>query len=256
LQDAKTDQYALAVVAYELLAGRLPFDGANPSILRPCVLQEPPKPIQGLSEEINRALLRGLAKIPHQRFSTCQEFIKAIEQGERETMSILEVRLVSINTEAKRKGDRFQFHITIEGENWSNCTLGLSGLTVNIPSVATTDTYNTIELKTRSAGCKPPYHFKTGEMIWGFLENGSFGRKPAECLFIESVLDEWEPNKRIKLEADILAPFRRMEAHVRVWATQRTSNGGTKAFGDPKWSDTQIRDQQGMPAYSLSIGFD
>jgi len=171
-QDAKTDQYALAVVAYELLAGRLPFNAANPSILRTCVLQEPPKPIQGLSEAINQALLKGLAKIPHQRFPTCQEFIKAIEQGERETMSILEVRLVSISTEAKRKGDRFQFHIRIEAENWSNCTLGLSGLTINIPSVATLDTYNTIELKTRSAGCKPPYHFKTGEMIWGFLVVG------------------------------------------------------------------------------------
>ncbi len=37
-QDSKTDQYALAVVVYEMIADRLPFEVADPLQLRECVL--------------------------------------------------------------------------------------------------------------------------------------------------------------------------------------------------------------------------
>ena len=61
-QDAKTDQYALGVVAYELYSGHLPFMASDFCILRDCVLRYTPKKIDGLPAHINAALQRALAK--------------------------------------------------------------------------------------------------------------------------------------------------------------------------------------------------
>jgi serine/threonine protein kinase/thiol-disulfide isomerase/thioredoxin len=78
-QDARTDQYALAVVAYELLAGHLPFDSPDFDILRSCVLSETSKPIADQPESVNRALQVGLAKRREERFASCSEFVQSLE---------------------------------------------------------------------------------------------------------------------------------------------------------------------------------
>jgi serine/threonine protein kinase/WD40 repeat protein len=80
-QDGQTDQYALAVVAYELLSGRLPFDAPDTEVLRQCVLNEEPEPIQGQPDHVNQALARGLAKNREDRFPTCTAFIEALFKG-------------------------------------------------------------------------------------------------------------------------------------------------------------------------------
>jgi len=81
IQDARTDQYALAVVAYELLAGYLPFESADFDILRACVLNDPPEGIEGQPESVNRALLVGLGKRRQERFASCVELIRTIAGG-------------------------------------------------------------------------------------------------------------------------------------------------------------------------------
>ena len=78
-QGAPADQYALAVVAYRLLSGRLPFDGDNVLIFCRAVLEERPPAIKGLPSHINKALARALAKDPHDRFPTCLAFADALE---------------------------------------------------------------------------------------------------------------------------------------------------------------------------------
>ena len=82
IQDARTDQYALAVVAYELLAGHLPFECDDLEVLRLCVLNDPPEGIEGQSETVNRALLVGLGKRRQEQFESCVELVRAIEIGE------------------------------------------------------------------------------------------------------------------------------------------------------------------------------
>jgi len=77
-QDGKTDQYALAVVAYELLADRLPFEVIDAAHLRACVLNEPVQPIPDQSGLINAALARALAKQRDDRFASCQDFIEEL----------------------------------------------------------------------------------------------------------------------------------------------------------------------------------
>jgi len=78
MQDAQTDQYALAVTAYELFSGRPPFHGSDVGILRECVLNDALEPIAGIAEHVNAALFRALAKKREDRFPDCKSFIKAL----------------------------------------------------------------------------------------------------------------------------------------------------------------------------------
>ncbi len=84
-QDARTDQYALAVTAYELLAGRCPFENHDPAVLRQSVLKTVPEPVPGLTRAQNAALLRGLAKEPAARYTSCGEFAAALGKGKERT---------------------------------------------------------------------------------------------------------------------------------------------------------------------------
>ncbi len=77
------DLYSLAVVAYEMLTGRVPFDGETPlTVLLAHANAALPSP-QSLNPELpdaaEAALLRGLAKQPEQRFPTATAFIDALD---------------------------------------------------------------------------------------------------------------------------------------------------------------------------------
>jgi serine/threonine protein kinase len=83
--DGRSDQYSLAVVAYELLVGRLPFQGdTNTATALMHVTRTPPDPLSlnpELSAELSAALLKGLAKEPEKRYPTCKEFVQALENA-------------------------------------------------------------------------------------------------------------------------------------------------------------------------------
>jgi len=81
-QDAATDQYALAVLAYELLTGHCPFESHEATVLRESVLKSVPKCPPGLLAAAWAALQRGLAKEREERFASCGEFARALG-GER-----------------------------------------------------------------------------------------------------------------------------------------------------------------------------
>lgn len=76
--DGRTDQYALAVVAYELLAGNLPFEGDDGVALMLAILNEPADPIPEQPPAVNGALLRGLSKNREERFASCRELVSAL----------------------------------------------------------------------------------------------------------------------------------------------------------------------------------
>ena len=66
-----SDQYALAVIAYELFAGYFPIDGVDRGIMREAVLNEAVEPISGMPAPVNEMLLKAMAKKPEERFETC-----------------------------------------------------------------------------------------------------------------------------------------------------------------------------------------
>ena len=80
--DHRGDQYALAVITYEMLAGRTPFAGDDVmDVLRQVISSEPP-PLEQLaphvSTEIGDVLRRALSKDPDQRFPSITEFASAL----------------------------------------------------------------------------------------------------------------------------------------------------------------------------------
>ena len=80
-----SDQYALGVVAYELFAGRPPFEGETPLVIYLKHIREaPPAPSQAnplITPELEAVLLRALAKNPAERYPTCSEFARALRQA-------------------------------------------------------------------------------------------------------------------------------------------------------------------------------
>lgn len=79
-----SDQYALGIVVYEWLSGRLPFSGYLHEILSQHV-QAPPPPLRSkvpnISEAVEAVVMRALAKDPKDRFPTIQDFAQALEQA-------------------------------------------------------------------------------------------------------------------------------------------------------------------------------
>ena len=82
--DGRADQYALAVMVYEVLAGRKPFDGttvvailhAHANSMAPALASLRPD----LPASLCDAVGRGMSKQPTHRFSSCDAFAQAVLQ--------------------------------------------------------------------------------------------------------------------------------------------------------------------------------
>lgn len=83
--DGRADQFALAVIAYELLTGEKPFVADYlPTLLYKIVREEPAAPQRlnpTLPEEIEAVLRTALAKGAEDRYATCSAFVEALEQA-------------------------------------------------------------------------------------------------------------------------------------------------------------------------------
>ncbi len=83
--DARTDLYALAAIAYELLTARTPFVADTPPAMMYQHLHEAPPPLRELRPDLpaslEQVLLMGMAKQPEDRFQTAQAFSEAFQQA-------------------------------------------------------------------------------------------------------------------------------------------------------------------------------
>jgi serine/threonine-protein kinase len=78
-----TDLYALGVIAYEMLTGRVPFTGVNSQTIMYAQIHTPPPPPRSvrtdLDPEVERVVLRQLDKDPARRYATGEAFVRALE---------------------------------------------------------------------------------------------------------------------------------------------------------------------------------
>jgi len=81
--DGRSDQFSLAVIAYEMLTGEKPYTGEHlTTVVYKIVAEEPPAPRRlnvTLTSDIENVLRKGMAKRPEGRYATCQELSIALE---------------------------------------------------------------------------------------------------------------------------------------------------------------------------------
>ncbi|HOU00453.1 MAG TPA: protein kinase [Anaerolineaceae bacterium] len=79
----RADIYALGVLTYRMLAGRVPFDGDNPWGVFHAHLNAPPPPLQpaGVSPAVESIVMQALQKRPEQRPGSAGEFANLLAQA-------------------------------------------------------------------------------------------------------------------------------------------------------------------------------
>ena len=80
--DARTDQYSLASVLYEMLAGEPPYTGPTAQAIIARRMSGPPRPIRpirpAVPAAVEAAVLRAMEWVPTDRFATLPDFIAAL----------------------------------------------------------------------------------------------------------------------------------------------------------------------------------
>lgn len=83
--DGRSDLYALGVVGYYLLSGRLPFEGMAPGAVLVAHATQAPPPMRSVAPQLPAALAetidRCLAKHPEQRFATGEDLAEALRRA-------------------------------------------------------------------------------------------------------------------------------------------------------------------------------
>ncbi len=86
--DGRTDQYSLACVVYECLAGAPPYPGnSDAEMMFGHLWLPPPQPSlrrSDLGPDVDRVLARALGKTPEERFPTCGEFLRELDAAVRD----------------------------------------------------------------------------------------------------------------------------------------------------------------------------
>jgi len=83
--DGRTDQYALACVAYQLLTGTAPFERDQGMAVLLAHLSEPPPSLSSQRPDLpataDQVLAKGMAKAPEKRYGSCSEFANALQEA-------------------------------------------------------------------------------------------------------------------------------------------------------------------------------
>jgi serine/threonine-protein kinase len=81
--DARSDVFALGVMLYEMLTGRVPFEGSNPlAVMNSRLVNRPLPPREidpSISPQLQRVIYRALERDPNHRYATARDFAYDLE---------------------------------------------------------------------------------------------------------------------------------------------------------------------------------
>jgi serine/threonine protein kinase len=96
--DGRADQYALAIVGFEMFTGRVPFDDETPHAIIHRQISEAPPDVLSLRRDVPRhvaaAIAKGLRKSPSSRFETMEEFAAALDDPSMATLTPVHTRTI------------------------------------------------------------------------------------------------------------------------------------------------------------------
>jgi len=131
-----SDQYALAILVYELLVGRPPFVGNPGQVMRQHYLTPPPAPSSlnaHLSPAMDAMLLRALSKQPEERFASVSSFARAFQEAVQSegalhaTLAISQAEAASGTTRSLTLPGGRKVSVTVPAGMGDGSTLRLEG---------------------------------------------------------------------------------------------------------------------------------
>ena len=129
--DARVDLYAVGVLLYRMLSGRLPFEGASPQQLYEAIVVGRRKPLRAVCPELPEALAdvveRALHPEPSKRFQQAEEMIAALRDAMPEAPRVLPVLTPGARRETPSQSGLRRGAASAAGAEAGGAPIGSSG---------------------------------------------------------------------------------------------------------------------------------